>query len=315
MLYIGFFLLSVGLTYLIRYYAQRTAIVDIPNERSSHKTPTPRGGGLAIILVFFVGLFLLREQVEARLFCALLFGIPIAIISLVDDIVSLSSRVRLIVHALSAVGALWCLGGVSKVDLICCSIEGEWLNIIVVLAMVWITNLYNFLDGIDGYAGIEALTLGLGIFIFFQNPLGLVIMAAVMGFLVFNWHKASIFMGDVGSATLGFLFSVFMFYDTTSGNIYIWLVLLSIFWLDATVTLIRRYINHENIAKPHKKHAYQRLVQSGWSHSQVATGALLINGLFLILLYYMERKWIVFLVNILVLLLVMKYIDKKKSFI
>ncbi len=315
MLYIGFFLLSMGLTYLIRYYAQRKAIVDIPNERSSHETPTPRGGGLAIVLVFFAGLFLLRDQIEARLFCALLVGITIAIISLIDDIVSLSSRIRLIVHMLSAVGALWCLGGVSKVDLICCSIEGEWLNIIAVLAMVWITNLYNFLDGIDGYAGIEALTIGLGLFIFFQNPLGLVIMAAVMGFLVFNWHKASIFMGDVGSATLGFLFSVFMFYDTTSGNIYIWLVLLSVFWLDATVTLIRRYINHENIAKPHKKHAYQRLVQSGWSHSQVATGALLINGLFLILLYYIEKKWIVSLVNLLVLLLVMKYIDKKKSFI
>lgn len=314
MVYIGFFLLSAVLTYCIRLYARKKSIVDIPNERSSHEIPTPRGGGLAIVIVFYIGLLLFHNEIEPKLFNALLFGLPIAFVSLIDDFVSLSSKTRLVVQALSAIGALWCLGGVSKIDLVCCSLEGLWLNVIVVLAMIWITNLYNFLDGIDGYAGIEALTVGVGIFIFFHNPLGLVLVASVLGFLVFNWHKASIFMGDVGSVTLGFLFSVFVFYNTSGENIYIWLVLLSLFWVDATVTLLRRYINHENITQPHKKHAYQRLVQYGWTHNQVALGALMINGILLVLLYYVEAKWFVFLVNMLVLFFVQKYIDNKKAF-
>ncbi len=241
MIYIGLFFLSVLLTNSIKMYATHKDVLDVPNARSSHSRPTPKGGGLAIIIVFYIGLFYFKESVDSKLFYALLSAIPITFISLLDDIITLSSKIRLLIQSVSAGMALYFLEGVPSIDFILFELHGWWLNILAFVAMVWLTNLYNFLDGIDGYAGSEALIAGLGIFVFFQNPLGLVIVAVSLGFLLFNWHKASIFMGDVGSATLGFIFAVFVFYDTSQGSIYIWMVLLSLFWFDATLTLFRRY--------------------------------------------------------------------------
>ncbi|MBT8348327.1 MAG: glycosyl transferase, partial [Sulfurovum sp.] len=203
----------------------------------------------------------------------------------------------------------------SSIDFILFEIHGWWLNVIAFLAIVWLTNLYNFLDGIDGYAGTEAVMVGLGLFLFFHYPLGLVIVAASLGFLLFNWHQASIFMGDIGSTTLGFIFAVFVFFDTSHGNIYVWLILLSLFWFDATLTLIRRYRNGEKITQAHKKHAYQRLTQSGWGHDKVVLFSIGFNLIFLVLLYFMENVWIVFILNIIALYTIMKLIDTKKSFI
>lgn len=315
MIYIGLFFLSVVLTYAIKLYATHKAVLDIPNERSSHSRPTPRGGGLAIVVVFYIGLLYLKESIDSPLFYALLCAIPIALISLLDDIFTLSSKIRFFIQSASAVIALYFLGGISSIDLIVFEVQGLWLNVIAFLAIVWLTNLYNFLDGIDGYAGSEAVMVGLGLFLFFHNPLGLVIVAASLGFLLFNWHEASIFMGDIGSATLGFIFAVFVFSDTSHGSIYIWLILLSLFWFDATLTLIRRYRNGEPITKAHKKHAYQRLIQSGWSHDKVVWFALAFNLIFFVLLYFVENVLIVFLLNIIVLYTIVKLIDTKKSFI
>ena len=263
MIYFVLFLLSVVLTYTIKAYATHKAVLDIPNERSSHSRPTPRGGGLAIVMVFYLGLLYFQESIDSKLFYALLCAIPIAFISLVDDIFTLSSKIRFFIQSVSAGMALYFLDGISSIDFILFEIHGWLLNAIAFLAIVWLTNLYNFLDGIDGYAGSEAVMVGLGLFLFFHNPLGLVIVAASLGFLLFNWHEASIFMGDIGSATLGFIFAVFVFSDTSHGSIYIWLILLSLFWFDATLTHIRRYRNNEPDIEAHKKHAYQRLVLSG----------------------------------------------------
>ena len=315
MIYIGLFFLSMILTYAIRSYANKKAIFDIPNERSSHITPVPRGGGLAIVIVFYIGLLYFQESIDAKLFYALFCAIPIALISLVDDIFTLSSKIRFFIQSASAGMALYFLGGVTSIDFILFELHGWWLNIIAFIAIIWLTNLYNFLDGIDGYAGSEAVMVGLGLFIFFHNPLGLVIVAACLGFLLFNWHQASIFMGDIGSATLGFIFAVFVFYDTSHGSIYVWLILLSLFWFDATLTLIRRYRNGEPITQAHKKHAYQRLVQSGWTHSKVVLFSLVFNLIFFVLLYFVENVLIVFILNIVVLYVIVKLIDAKKSFI
>ncbi len=315
MIYIGLFVLSIVLTYSIRSYANKKAIYDIPNERSSHSTPTPRGGGLAIMIVFYIGLVYFQESIDSTLFYALLCAIPIALISLVDDVLTISSKVRFFIQSVSAAMALYFLGGVSSFDFILFELQGWWLNIIAFIAMIWLTNLYNFLDGIDGYAGSEAVMVGLGLFLFFHNPLGLVIVAACLGFLLFNWHKASIFMGDVGSATLGFVFAVFVFYDTSQGSIFIWLILLSLFWFDATLTLIRRYRNGEVVTQAHKKHAYQRLTQSGWSHDKVVWFSLVFNLIFFVLLYFVENVLIVFIFNIIALYTIVKLIDAKKSFI
>ncbi len=315
MIYIGLFLLSVVLTYVIKLYATKKDVLDIPNERSSHSRPTPKGGGLAIIIAFYIGLFYFKESIDCTLFYALLCGIPIAAISLLDDIVPLSSKIRLLIQSTSSGMALYFLGGVLSIDFILFEVHGWWINIIAFIAMVWLTNLYNFIDGIDGYAASEAVMVGLGLFFLLHNPLGLVIVVACLGFLLFNWHQASIFMGDIGSATLGFIFAVFVFSDTSHGSIYIWLILLSLFWFDATLTLIRRYCNGEPITEAHKKHAYQRLTQSGWSHDKVVWFALAFNLIFFVLLYFVENVLIVFILNIIALYTIIKLIDSKKSFI
>lgn len=315
MIYIGLFFLSVMLTYAIKAYATKKAILDIPNERSSHSRPTPRGGGLAIVIVFFIGLLYFKESTDSKLFYALLCATPIAFISLLDDIFTLSSKIRFFIQSVFAGIALYFLGGVSSIDFILFEIHGWWINVIAFLSIVWLTNLYNFLDGIDGYAASEAVMVGLGIFLFFHNPLGLVIVAASLGFLLFNWHQASIFMGDIGSTTLGFIFAIFVFYDTSHGSIYVWLVLLSLFWFDATLTLIRRYRNGESITQAHKKHAYQRLTQSGWTHSKVVLFSIVFNLIFFVLLYFVENVLMVFIINIITLYTIVKLIDSKKSFI
>ena len=313
MIYLGLFLLSVILTYSIREYTLKKSILDIPNERSSHSTPTPRGGGLSIIIIFYIGVFIFRNSIENELFFALFTALPIAFISLVDDIRPLSSKIRLTIQAGSSILALYFLGGVNVIDFSLFQLSGWWLNIIAFFSILWLTNLYNFLDGIDGYAGSQTVIVGLGLFLFFSNPLGLVLVVGSLGFLLFNWHKASIFMGDVGSATLGFIVAILIFSDTSNENIYIWFVLLSLFWIDATVTLVRRYFNNESIGLAHRKHAYQRLTQVGWSHGKVVLFSIVFNAVFLLLLIFFEST-IVFIINIIIVVCILYWVERKKSF-
>ncbi len=318
MFYLVLLLISVIFTYLIKNYAIKKSIVDIPNSRSSHTIPTPRGGGLAIILTFYLGVsyFYYLDEISLKLFLLLLSSLPIVIISLIDDLITLSSKIRMLIQVLCSIFAVYILGGVNSIDFILFEVNGWWVNIFVVLAIVWITNLYNFLDGIDGYSSSQAIVAGLGIFLILNNSVGLIIAVCSLGFLFFNWPKASIFMGDVGSASLGYIFAVLCFYDTSNGNIYVWLILLSLFWFDATLTLIRRFRNAEELTVAHKKHAYQRLVQAGFSHKQVTICLIGINVMFIILLKLMPIYTYpyLFLVIIVLLFFLVKIIDKKKAF-
>lgn len=312
--YLGLLLLSIVLTYLIRSYALKRAIIDIPNERSSHSVPTPRGGGLSIIVVFYIGLFLFKESIDSKLFLALFSALPIAIVSILDDIYTLSSKLRLAIQVFSATLALYFLGGVAKIDFVFFSLTGWWLNIVALISIVWLTNLYNFLDGIDGYVATQTIMVGVGMFLLLHNPLGMVLAVGSLGFLFFNWDRASIFMGDVGSATLGFILSIFIFSDTTGEVIYFWLVMLLLFIMDATVTLYRRYRNGEKITQAHRKHAYQRLTQSGWSHQKVTLGLLFFNLLTLVLLYITQAWYLVFLFSVVIVVLILLYVEKIKRF-
>jgi Fuc2NAc and GlcNAc transferase len=313
LIYASLFLVSFVATYGIRVFAEKKQILDIPNDRSSHSVPTPRGGGIAIILAFYLGLLYFHNAVESKLFWALFTALPIVLVSLLDDIVTLSFKVRLVVQAISAVAALLLLGGVDRIDFVLFELQGVWVNALAFVSILWLTNLYNFLDGIDGYAGSEALFVGLGMYLLFHNPLGMILAVASLGFLIFNWQKASIFMGDAGSATLGFLFAVFVFSDTSNGTIYTWLVLLSVFWFDATYTLIKRYRNGESVTQAHKKHLYQRLVQSGWSHQKVVVGALLVNALMLTGLWYYSNM-AVFAMDMMLMVSIVWYINRRRSF-
>jgi len=312
------FLAALLLTLLIRYIANKKELLDHPNERSSHTIPTPKGGGLAIMIAFYAGLaFLyLQDDIGYELFFALLSALPVIIISLLDDIYHLSARIRLGVQFGSAAAALYFLDGVEMLSLGSFSLSGIWLNLVALLGIIWMTNLYNFLDGIDGYAGSEALFAGAAAYLLFGSETALLVAAAAAGFLLLNWHKASIFMGDVGSAPLGFIFAVLMLYDADTPHFLGWMMLLSLFWFDATLTLLRRMKKGEKLSQPHKKHAYQRLNQAGFSHDKVVMLAMGLNLLIFAALYFTPEKSYLYLFLALLVLLysLTKRIDSKKAF-
>jgi Fuc2NAc and GlcNAc transferase len=319
MIYIALFLLSFVLTYFIKNYAIKKSLVAEVNERSSHTTPTPHGGGIAIAITWFVGLtyLFLTQGIDVHLYSALMVGVLISVVSYFDDLFELSAKVRLFTQASVALLGLCFLGGFEQINLFFFTIENQLLtNVFAFFMIVWFINLYNFLDGIDGYAGSEAVFLGVAGFLLFGGGHFLVLVAAVLGFLVWNWHRAKIFMGDVGSTLLGYNVAIFtVFYaNEASLNFWIWIILFGLFWFDATLTLFRRYKDGEKLSQAHKKHAYQRLTQAGYAHDKVVLLSVGVNMVLFCLIYFFEPVWFVFLVALVMLYGVMKYVDSKKAF-
>ena len=316
MIYISLFLLSLCLTYLIKDYAIKKSLLAEVNERSSHSVPTPHGGGIALAFTWFVGLIYLymNNMIEQDIFYALLVGVVISIVSFFDDMFELSAKLRILIQFLVACLGLWFLGGLEEVLVF----ENQIVtNIFAILLIIWFINLYNFLDGIDGYAGSEVVFLGIAGFLLFQNSLFLVLVASVLGFLVWNWHRAKIFMGDAGSTLLGYNIAIITIYyaNQDSKNLWIWIILFGLFWFDATFTLFRRYKNKEKLSQAHKKHAYQRLTQSGWSHSKVVLCSILVNIVLFCIVYFISNITMAFLISLIVLYMVTKFVDRKKKFI
>lgn len=316
-------LASLVLTWVVKVLAVRKNIIDVPNERSSHSIPTPRGGGLAIVICWYGAITYLyfMNQLEAKLFFAFISGGLLAITGILDDIFSLAPRLRLVVQAVSASLALFFLGGfnidfhVSELPMVTPAI-----NIIIVIGMVWFINLYNFLDGIDAYAAMEGIFISLAFFLFTGASLSLVLILAVLGFLYWNWPKAQIFMGDVGSTQLGFILIVsgIYFHNTHQFHFTYWLILTALFWFDATYTLYRRWQNKEKLSKAHRKHAYQRIVQSGFSHLKTNVYALIVNFLLFLLVFLSIKlsgyKFLALLASIGMLSFSMAILNKKAPF-
>ncbi|MDD2828064.1 MAG: glycosyltransferase family 4 protein [Sulfuricurvum sp.] len=317
MIYLILFALSIIITFIIRKYASVLKLIDIPNERSSHTISTPRGGGVAIIITFYTAFFYYHAFIESQLFWAICMGVPIAIIGFFDDIKPLPVYVRLSVQILSALTVLLILGGVNEIQFGFFTLHGMWLNGIAFLMIVWFTNLYNFLDGIDGYAASQTIFVSIAAFTLFKEPTLLFIIPATAGFLLFNRPKASIFMGDVGSTSLGFIFAIYMIHDASTLHFSGWLVVLSLFWFDATITLIRRWLNHEKLSVAHKKHMYQRLHLAKWSHQNIVLLGLVFNlTLFGLLLITPEKYFLVILgVTLLLLAKLLYFVDSKKEFL
>ena len=289
-LLVGLVLFSFILTYLIRRITIHHKILDIPNERSSHAIPTPRGGGLAIVITWYTGITVLffSKQLDKELYFAFLTGILLAVVSLLDDIVSLKPVIRLSVQIIVAVISFYFLHGIQFLNISGLVISGRLLLCpLSIIGIVWFINLYNFLDGIDAYASMEAVFMAFTMFLFTGNSTNLILIAAVAGFLFWNWPKARIFMGDVGSTQLGFILSILgiYFHNTTGFNIILWIMLSSLFWFDATFTLFRRWQNKEKLSEAHKKHAYQRIVQAGFSHGKTVFFSVLINTVILIFIF------------------------------
>jgi len=319
MIYFLILLFSFLLTYFIKNYYIKNALLDEINERSSHTVPTPHGGGIAIALTWFLGigyLFYINE-IEPNLFFALLVGIIISVVSFFDDIYELSPRFRILVQSVVALLGICFLGGFESLAFGFFTIENQIVTtLFAFLLIVWFINLYNFLDGINGYAGSEAVFLAIAGFLLFGGGHFVILAVAVLGFLYWNYNKAKIFMGDVGSTLLGYNIAVFTLYYANEEpmNLWIWIVLFGLFWFDATLTLIRRKLNREKLSVAHKKHAYQRLNQSGWSHFKVTNYSILVNIILFSIVYLINNIFVVFLISVMILYSIVKYIDSRKEF-
>jgi Fuc2NAc and GlcNAc transferase len=288
-LIIGVGLLAAFLTWLMRRYALSSRFLDWPNARSSHSVPTPRGGGVAIVAAFLVGVLVSRLAFDAAVPWRLIeAGIGVATVGLIDDRGHIRARWRLLAHFVCAGWILYSIG-IPPLDWLNGAIDlGAFGALLAALYLVWMLNLYNFMDGIDGIAGVEALTAGMGGALAYTLAGGSLIggglpaallAAAAAGFLVWNFPTARIFMGDVGSGFLGLMLGAISLQAAVERPVLLWcwLVLLGVFVVDATVTLLRRMLRREPVYEAHRSHAYQHASREFEAHRPVTLAVAAIN--------------------------------------
>jgi Fuc2NAc and GlcNAc transferase len=303
---------SLLLTHLMRRVALARGLLDVPNARSSHETPTPRGGGLAIVGSACMGFGLLAAAhlLDAHLLIALVGGgAAVALVGFIDDHRPLPAGIRLAMHVAAAVWALGWLGGLPPLRIADHVVQlGLSGYVLGALAIVWTLNLFNFMDGIDGIAASEAVFIGSAAALvaavsgLSAAVIGadLVAVAACCGFLFFNWPPARIFMGDVGSGFVGFIIAVLAVATTRSdpSAAWQWLLLGGVFFVDATVTLVRRVARGERAQDAHRSHAYQWLARRWKSHRRVTLTSIVLNlgwllpGALLAARYPGQAQWI-----------------------
>jgi len=278
--------LSWMATGVVLHYLRRNAILDHPNERSSHKIPTPRGGGWGIMLTLLPALVLIGWIVGNfdRILPILAGAAGLMAISWVDDRRSLPPLLRFGTQIAAVAIGLTALPSESLV------FQGWlpfWLDrLAAAVCWLWFVNLFNFMDGIDGLAGSEAASIGAGLALVSVVaglgvvPLWLALAAvgAALVFLVWNWHPAQVFMGDVGSVPLGFILGWLLLGPAASGQWAAALLVPLYFLADATLTLLRRLIVGKRIWQAHREHIYQRAVQAGHSHSDVVIKVIAANA-------------------------------------
>lgn len=289
-------ILSAALTGWVRRGAVRRGVLDVPNERSSHTTATPRGGGVAIVLAVcaasLVSLYL--GMLPRRLFVALFGGgIAVALVGYLDDRRRIRPAVRLAVHVCAAVWALLWLGGLPPLRFGTQVVFLGWPGQALALAgIVWVLNLFNFMDGIDGLAASEAIFVAVAaaLLSLLGGPadavasVAWVFAAACAGFLWWNWPPAKIFLGDAGSGYLGYVIAVLALAAThdNPAAVWIWLILGGVFFVDATATLARRTLRGERAHEAHRSHAYQWLARRWRSHRRVTLAVTIVNLLWLL---------------------------------
>lgn len=273
-------ILSWWITGRVRRWAIAKAILDIPNARSSHSLPVPRGGGLAIAAVV-LGVNAVAAVVGdiSRAVAAIIWisTACYAVLGALDDYRSIRPEIRLVFQTAFSLVCVYSLFAVTMTPF---NVLTVCLGVLLSLVLIWSVNLYNFMDGSDGLAAVQAVTAGIAgaVLSGYLNFDGVAFAAASIagasaGFLWWNWQPAQIFLGDVGSYFLGACFGLLILVTALHGLIpFFWIILLSPFITDATLTLFRRIISGENWRAAHRTHAYQLLVQVGWSHRKVALG-------------------------------------------
>lgn len=254
--------------------------MDHPNERSLHNMPIPRTGGIAILSGIIVGTALVVWSVNPSVAIphwGLLGLLAIAVVSFLDDRHGVPAMRRFAVHALAAAAVMYGeLAAYNVRDIFFgADFDRSIASVLLLLFTVWMTNLYNFMDGMDGFAAGMAV-IGFGVFGVFGylageplfTAMNLIVVAAAVGFLMFNFPPARIFMGDTGSSALGFLAAIFSIWGAQNQVFPFWAALLvfSPFIVDASVTLVLRMARREKVWEAHRTHYYQRLVRLGWGH-------------------------------------------------
>jgi len=279
-------LASFVLTGLARRYALRRRLIDEPNSRSSHRLPTARGGGIGFVVTFEVALAFLfaAGAVPLDAWLALLgAGVAVAGIGFLDDHRHVPAKIRFLVHVLAAAWVIvWLEPNVER------AVGSQWpaglAAAVTVLFIVWLINLNNFMDGTDGLAGVEAVTAGLGAaglaFLLLPDSgswlLPLLLAAVVGGFLIWNLPPARIFMGDVGSGFVGLCLAALALESlaTAPPFFWAWMILLGVFVVDATFTLVRRMARGHAFYEAHRAHAYQHAARRfGHRAVMLAVGA------------------------------------------
>lgn len=289
------FAVSYLLTRLIRRSAGSLGLIDVPNERSSHARPTPRGGGLAVAVSSLAAMGLLSAMGIMPIHLLLAVapgGIAVAAVGLIDDIRPLSARVRLFVHFMAAAWAVVCIGPVEFFHHAAADDPGlQWLGYVVsTVGIVWFLNMFNFMDGIDGIAASQAafMSAGVALLALFSGGIAytavgaLVVGAAACGFLAWNWPPARIFMGDVGSGYLGYTLAVLGLASGSHSVFGPWsyIILAGVFAVDATFTVVRRFLRGEKVTEAHRTHAFQLLAQN-MGHRRVTLTVGFVNLLWL----------------------------------
>ena len=307
---LGVLLVAAALTGIIWRISWARGLLDVPNARSSHVRATPRGGGLSIVIAVSAALLCLNwlGGVSGDLLLALLGGGgAVALVGFLDDRHRMPAGIRLAVHVAAGCWALLCLGGLGPLAVGRHAVDLGWPGqALALIAIVWALNLFNFMDGIDGIAASEAVFIvggAAGLSVLRGHslpPIELLFCAACLGFLLWNWPPARIFMGDVGSGYLGYPIAVIAL-AATHGDataVWIWLILGGVFFVDATLTLVRRALRRERLHEAHRSHAYQWLARRWGSHRRVTLGVLALNLLWLLpcaaiaALYPADAVWV-----------------------
>ncbi len=286
------FFLSCCMTKLFRDYAIQHDIVDTPNERSSHTIPVPRGGGVVFVVVFLTLLWFVPSTLDhLALLMVFSAGFLVALVGFLDDKYTLPFYWRLVAQFFSVAMVLYGLGGAPVIELGIYVLNANWmLDVFAALALMWLLNAYNFMDGIDGLAAMEAIFVCLGAVVLYYccGFLNLIVLplllgSVVGGFLYWNVPTARIFMGDVGSGFLGLMLGVLALQSALLKPVLLWswLIFLSVFVVDATMTLLHRWLRGEKIHQAHCSHAYQKAARVFKNHMGVTLGVLVLNILWL----------------------------------
>jgi Fuc2NAc and GlcNAc transferase len=288
---LGAFAISLILTGVIRKLALSHGLLDVPNERSSHVIPTPRGGGVAIVVGTSVAVIVLAILGVVSTFSLLIFivgGAGVALVGFFDDRIRLSAKVRLAVHFGAAALAMYLIGGLPPMQIGEQLVTFAWGGYVLgMLGLVWSLNLFNFMDGIDGIAasqGVFMTLAGAGIAVALGGTgefpaIATTVGVACLGFLIWNWPPAKIFMGDAGSGYVGYVLAVLALLAGRENpvGLFVWLILGALFFVDATVTLVRRVLRRERVYEAHRSHAYQWLSRRWSSHRRVTLLAIALN--------------------------------------